>query len=271
MKTETKASFNESYGSKPPENYERYFVSVIGEPLARDLLRLANIQKGERVLDVACGTGIIARLALQQTGPRGTVCGVDMNPGMLAMAHSLTPETTISWHEASAEEMPLPDASFDVAICQISLQFMEEPVAALREMHRLLVPGGRLILNVPGPAGDLFVIMAESMERNIGPQAAGFVNRVFSIDDPEMIRHMAVKAGFDDVEVRTQNKLFPMPAPKDFLWQYIYATPLAGVIAEADEDSRASLEKEIVGKWQEFLDDGAFIYEQRIISVRATK
>jgi ubiquinone/menaquinone biosynthesis C-methylase UbiE len=112
--------FGKAYGGNPPANYERFFVPAIGAPLATDLIHLAALRPGERVLNFACGTGVVARLASQEVGDTGTVAGLDVNPGMLAVARSTTPlGMPIEWHEASAEAMPLPDASFDVVLCQM--------------------------------------------------------------------------------------------------------------------------------------------------------
>lgn len=273
MKTEIKQQYNKNLGSKPPQNYERFFVPTIGEPVAKDLIRKAELQPGERVLDAACGTGIIARLALKKVGSKGTVTGLDINPGMLAVARSITKDLPIKWYEANAEKIPFEDQSFDVVICQLSFQFMEDRVAALQQMHRVLAPGGRLLLNVPGPAGEPFAIMAEAMERNISPEAKSFVDQVFALNDTEEIRELIQNAGFRKVDIQANNKALSLPSPKDFLWQYIYSTPLAGVLAEANEKAKTSLEEDVVNKWQEFVDedDNAFIYEQRIVTVSALK
>ena len=119
--------FGKAYSGNPTANYERFFVPAIGAHLATDLLRLAALRPGERVLDVACGTGVVARLASQQVGDTGAVAGLDVNAGMLAVARSATrPGMPIEWHEASAEAMPLPDASFDVVLCQMGLQFVPD-------------------------------------------------------------------------------------------------------------------------------------------------
>src|SRR3546814_10556694 len=104
--------------------------------ISADLVRNAALREGERVLDVACGTGVVTRLASEQVGATGAVSGLDVNPGMLAVARAATPEgMSIEWHEANAEAMPLPDASFDVVLCQLGLQFMPDRQAALREMR----------------------------------------------------------------------------------------------------------------------------------------
>ncbi len=264
--------FGKAYGGKPPVNYERFFVPAIGAPLATDLIRLAALRPGERVLDVACGTGVVARLASQQVGATGTVAGLDINPGMLAVARSATPpDMPIEWHEASAEAMPLPDESFDVVLCQMGLQFMPDKHAALREMQRVLVHGGRLILNVPGPTPRLFTIMGEALERHIGAEAAGFVNHVFSLHDTAEIQNLISGAGFHDVSVQSDTKSLRLPAPKGFLWQYVHSTPLAGPVAQMDDDRRSLLERDVVAKWQEFVKDRALVLQVRNVVATARK
>ena len=105
------------------------------------------------MVDVACGTGVVARLAAARVGPAGAVTGVDVTPGMLAVARSISADgPPIEWHEASAGKLPLPDASADVVLCSLGLQFFPDREAALREMRRILVPGGRLAVNAPGPS-----------------------------------------------------------------------------------------------------------------------
>ena len=114
----------ENYSGTAPDNYERYFVPAIGAPLAAELVDVAALRPGERVLDVACGTGIVTRFAAERVGADGAVAGVDINPGMLGVARSAArPELGIDWHEASAEALPFEDETFDVVLCQMGLQF----------------------------------------------------------------------------------------------------------------------------------------------------
>ncbi len=262
--------FGKAYGGEPPANYERFFVAAIGAPLASDLVSLATLRRGERVLDVACGTGVVARLAAEEVGGTGSVAGLDVNPGMLAVARSATPsDLPIEWHEASAEAMPLPDASFDVVLCQMGLQFMPDKPAALREMRRVLVRGGRLILNLPGPTPRLFTIMAEALDRHIGAEAAGFVNLVFSLHDTAEIESLVRNSGFHDVSVQSEIRPLGLPAPEEFLWQYVHSTPIAGAVAQVDDDRRGSLEREVVARWQEFVEDRALALQLRVVVATA--
>lgn len=105
------------------------------------LIDLARPKLGERVVDIACGTGIVARLAAVKVGPTGIVTGIDLNPGMLNVARSLgmaDDAASVQWQEASADKLPSADSAFDIAYCQLGLQFFADRPAALREMRRVL-------------------------------------------------------------------------------------------------------------------------------------
>jgi ubiquinone/menaquinone biosynthesis C-methylase UbiE len=158
-----------------PENYERYLVLSIFSPWADDLVEMAALQTGQSVLDIACGTGLVARTAARRLGSGGTVVGLDLSAPMLAAARSAAAAegVTIEWREGSALKLPLADEAFDVVFCQQGLQFFPDRAAALREMHRVLAPGGKLVLSVwrqielsPG-----FRALAESLGRRVGPEA----------------------------------------------------------------------------------------------------
>ena len=260
MKTGTEVSF-EIYRGDAAENYERYFVPMIGRPVADELLEAAGLRLGERVLDLACGTGVIARLAAARVGGAGAVTGVDINPGMLAVARSVPAEgAPIEWHDGAAEELPLPDSSFDAALCQLGLQFFRDRTAGLREMRRVLVAAGRGIASVPKSKPELFSAVEETVEAHLGRDAADFLRLVFSIDGREL-GDLFRSAGFDDVETRTSDERLRLAPPPDFLWQYVYSTPLAAAAQLLDEQSRADLEREVVEAWRPFTHDGVLMLE----------
>src|SRR5215475_2176295 len=133
-----------------PENYERYLVPTIFGPWALDLVEEAGARPGERVLDIACGTGIVARTAAGRVGSGGTVVGLDVSAPMLDVARVVAAGEglSIKWREGSAMKLPFPDTAFDVTLCQQGLQFFPDRATALREMHRVLGPGGRVALSV---------------------------------------------------------------------------------------------------------------------------
>jgi ubiquinone/menaquinone biosynthesis C-methylase UbiE len=262
--------FDQSFRASAPENYQRFFVPVIGAPLAEDLLREAALVERERVLDVGCGTGVVTRLAAARVGREGRVVGLDINPGMLAVARSVTPaEDGIEWYEESAEVLPFADRSFDVILCQLSLQFMPDRSRAMAEMHRVLVPGGRLVLNVPGPADVLFETLADAMEHHVAPEAATFVRTVFAMHEEPAIEDLLKQAGFRDVEAHAYTSELELPPAEDFLWQYIGSTPLGNAVERVSDEARAALADEVLEVWRHHEDGDRLPYHQRVVMASA--
>jgi SAM-dependent methyltransferase len=257
--------FYEAYGGSAPESYERYFVPAIGGPLAHDLIAEAAIRPGERVLDVACGTGVVSRLAAERVGPAGSVAALDMNTAMLDVARTVSAAATppIRWYESTAESMPLPDGSFDVVLCQLGLQFVTDKPAVLREVHRVTAKGGRVLVTVPRPSVFFAVLEDASARRILG--AAEFVRAVFSLNDPDEVERLFRGAGFRDVTVRRYTKTLRLPPPRDFLWQYVQCTPLAEQVAGAEQAVLAALERDVVDGWQPWVRNGGMSYEQEMI------
>jgi ubiquinone/menaquinone biosynthesis C-methylase UbiE len=245
-------------GINPAENYQKFFVPAIGAPVAEDIVAQAGLKPGERVLDVACGTGVVSRLAAERVGAQGSVTGLDIHPGMLAVAKSATPsDMKIVWRQGDAESLPFDDGGFDVGFCQMGLQFPSGKLAALREMRRVLKTGGRVLINVPGPKPPLFEILTDGLARHFGPQAASFADRVFSMYDVDELTELMRGAGFRDVRVTSMPMDFQLPPPVDFLWQYIHSTPLAEAAGQASPDQRQALERDVCGRWQAFATNGS--------------
>ena len=252
----------EAYAGTGPENYERYFVPAIGQPLATALVDVASVRPGQRVLDVACGTGIAARVAAERVGRDGVVAGADLNPGMLAVARS-TPAggTPITWHEAAADALPFPDGTFDLVLCQLGLQFFPDRLGALRDMRRVLAPSGRALVLVPGPAPEIFVILEEALASHFTPEVATFVRVVFSLYDPDELRGLMAGASFRRPDARAHTRTLHLPSPEEFLWQYVYSTPLATAAADLDDQARAAVTRDVVASWRPFTRQGKLVLE----------
>ena len=234
------------------ETYERALVPAVFAPWAPQVVALADPQPGERVLDIACGTGLIARLAAERVGRTGNVTGLDLNPGMLSFAASITspdPATSapITWREASATNMPLPDAAFDVVYCQLGLQFFPDRPAAMREMYRVLVPGGRLGLMVwqgiqysPG-----FGALAAALARHVSTEAAGIMRAPFGLAEAEQLRALVAAEGFRDIAIQSVAGTVRFPSVSRFVQDYVRGSPLSGHVAKVSDDTRAALVSEV--------------------------
>ena len=124
----------------PAEFYEEFFVPGMFRPLADQLLRIAAPQRGSTVLDLACGTGIVARRAAPRIGDSGRIVALDLRPGMIAAASAIaSPEgAVIEWKQGDATALDLPDSTFDLVLCQQGLQFFPDLAQALREVGRVL-------------------------------------------------------------------------------------------------------------------------------------
>jgi ubiquinone/menaquinone biosynthesis C-methylase UbiE len=229
------------------ELYQSFFVPSIATPVSGELLRTAGLRPGDRVVDVACGTGIVTRAAAEKVGPTGSVIGVDISAEMLAVAGA-TPAAgaPISWQEADAASLPLPDQSCDVALCQMGLMFMENRAGAVADLHRVLTPGGRVVINTPGRIQPVFEAMEQAIVDNIDPNLGAFVSAVFSMHDPSMLAGLLTEAGFDAVQAKEYDATFDLPEPIEFLWNYINLTPLSALVAAAPEEAKAALERQFV-------------------------
>jgi ubiquinone/menaquinone biosynthesis C-methylase UbiE len=259
------------------ENYERALVPAVFAAWAPQVIALAQPRSGDRVLDVACGTGVVARLAAERVGGTGDVVGLDLNPGMLAVAASIAPNATptnarITWREASATKMPLPDASFDIVYCQLGLQFFPDRPAALREMYRVLVPEGRLGLMVwrgiehsPG-----FRVLADGLERHVGPEAGALMRAPFSLADVDELHTLITGAGFREVTIRPVQGTIRFPSPARLVQDYAAGSPLAGHVAKVSDEARAALIGEVGQALQSYVVGGALAFpiEAHLASAR---
>ncbi|MEO7442534.1 MAG: hypothetical protein ABIW46_03265, partial [Acidimicrobiales bacterium] len=149
--------------------------------------------------------------------------------------------------------------------------FFPDRLAALQQARRVLVPGGRLVVNVPGPTPGLFAVMEGALARHLTPEAAAFVGVVFSLHDAGEIRELIGEAGFNDVKVRPITKTLRLPAPADFLWQYVHSTPLAGAAAGLDSDGRSALERDVIAGWRPFTEDGGLTLEVEVATATGRK
>jgi ubiquinone/menaquinone biosynthesis C-methylase UbiE len=232
-----------------PEAYERYLVPTLFTLWATDLIGRLPLHAGEHVLDVACGTGSVARLAAHRVSPGGTVTGLDLNPGMLAVARSLphAPDVRMDWREGSAMALPSANALFNVVLCQQGLQFFPDRVAALREMHRVLVPGGRLGLSVWRPLqhNPYMAALGNALERHVSAEVAASSRTVCALGDAETLRSLLLQVGFREVCISIATLVMRFVSVEAFVPGQFVATPYARAVAALDAPARTALLEDV--------------------------
>ena len=227
------------------EIYEEFFVPALFQQWASIVADAAGIRAGQRVLDVACGTGVLAREAAARVAPGGSVVGLDRNDGMLAMARRMAP--AVDWKAGRAEQLPFPDGSFDAVVSQFGLMFFDDRVAALREMKRVLRTGGRLAVAVcdsldrsPG-----YSALAALLDRLFGKRVGDAFRSPFVLGDAARLHAMCDEAGIADASV----------------------TRREGTVRFASIDALVSTERACVWTLGGLLDDAQF--ERLLIDARS--
>ena len=194
----------------PAQLYEEFFVPGMFLQCCRELLDAVPPRPGERVLDVAAGSGVVAREVAPLVGPEGRVAGVELRPGMVAVASSLPAPAgaPIEWHEGDAVALAFPDASFDLVLCQQGLQFSPDQEKAVSEMHRVLSPGGRVGVAVwqDLERQGLFAELTEVEARHLAVVGMTYedIALPFLLGDPEWLGGLLEEAGLRDVRVETR-------------------------------------------------------------------
>lgn len=260
-----------------PEIYARELVPAIFGPWAPVLVDLADPVVGERVIDVACGTGAVARAAAQRVGLGGRVIGIDINPGMLTVARNQsTPQADIApmeWREASADALPAPDESCDIVYCQLGLQYFPDRAAALREMRRVLAKNGRLALLVwrsidhsPG-----FAALAEALDQHVSVAAGSVMRAPFVMEDTREIRALVASAGFHDIIFSQRVGAVRFHSIDRMVQCQIAGSPLASHVAQVDETNREKLLNAVNMSLQEYVGDDGLSFPIAAHLVRAVR
>ena len=207
---------NEGRNNTAAETYEQHLVPAMFEPFATDLIQLCDIRRSDRILDVACGTGIVSRLAIDYVDvSAGKVIGVDINHVMLNVARHRYAGKNIDWKEGSATSLPFPNKFFDLVVCQQGLQFFTDRLKALKEMTRVLVGAGngdkgygRLVLSAWTSINDSpgFSILERLLQDTISHEAATIMQLPHSVSDSTELTSLVRDAGFGIILCREVTK-----------------------------------------------------------------
>jgi SAM-dependent methyltransferase len=258
-----------------PEAYERHLVPAIFAPWSAVLMELARLQPGERVLDAACGTGVVARAAISPVGAAGKVTGVDLNAGMLEMARAAAGEAgqSITWREANLEALPFGDGEFDVVLCQQGLQFCPDKPAAVAEMRRVLRVGGRLALSVwrEMPHVPYILAVAGALADHVSAEASQRMSAPCSFGSADALRGVLSQGGFKDVQIRIDVLPMRVASLEEFLPGQFMASPIAADIGALGERAQVAFFDDIRRRLLPYMDDAGLAVPLEAHSVIASR
>jgi ubiquinone/menaquinone biosynthesis C-methylase UbiE len=247
-----------------PSNWERLMVPAVCGRAAEDLVARAGLRPGDRVVDIACGTGIVARHAVDRVRWGGRVTGVDLNPRMLAVAREVTTHLypPIEWIEADVAALPLEDASFDVAVCQFAVQFFPDRRAAFSEIHRVLVPGGRLAFSVIAAAAlhRPWIVLAEALETHVSREAGDIVRSIFAVESIDEVRTELQFAGFSSVRVENRFEPARYPSFADFAGFETASMPTPPDMAAAIQANFDAIAADVAAALADHEDDHGVVF-----------
>lgn len=250
------------------EIYDEFFVPALFREWAAPVAEAAKLSPGHKVLDVACGTGVLAREALGQVRPGGGVVGLDCNAGMLEVAKRSSAE--VEWKLGQAESLPFPEGHFDAVVSQFGLMFFEDRAAALREMWRVLRPGGRLAVAVWAAVEDTpgYAAMVALLERLFGERAANALRAPYILGDPETLQGLFEAAGILGVRTTTRDGTARFPSIESWVHTDVKGWTLADLIDEAQYET---LQREAQRELSAFTGSGgavAFRHPAHIVTAQ---
>ena len=257
-----------------PAAYEKHIVPAFSGAWAEDMVKRAALRNGERVLDLACGTGIVSRHALQFLGTSGAVTGVDVNAAVLEKAREICPPDAapVEWKQADAAALPFSDAVFDVALCQQGLQYFPDRSRALKEIKRILVPGGRIVFSVWRSIdySPFYQALHHALARYVSPEAAEMLSSAYALSDADELKALFTSAGFKRIELSIVIKQMRCPSLKEFLGGGFAASPFAEEISALPEAKHEKLLQMVRNAVVDYIDDKGLAapMESHLISAR---
>lgn len=229
------ADQNAAYTGAVPEIYDRYLGPTLFEPFAADLVHRLNVPETASVLELACGTGIVTRRLRDRLPPGTTLVATDLDEAMLSVARrKFRPGEDVEWEQADAVSLPFPPSAFEAVVCQLGLMFFSDKKAALREVHRVLSPGGTFAFNVWDSIGHTgFCDVANrTICSSFEQDPPNFYDVQFGFYDRELIRTLLYSTGFIDIEMSILILECTSPSASDAAQGLVEGTPVGAAIKE---------------------------------------
>ena len=255
----------------PSEIYEQYMVPAIFGRWSRALLFVVDPQPGERVLDLACGTGVVARMAKQMVQPGGEVIGVDFNGAQIATARTI--DSSIDWREGDAGSLSFADQDFDLVVCQQGFQFFPDRLQAVKEMHRILKPDGRVGITVwscieknPG-----YQALAHALGKTVGSSAAGLLDELFAFPSSDEVGRFFADGGFSDAIVETYQIDAVFSSAEEFTRAIAVGSIIRRTDAHFSEETLDLITADVAAELAPYLGDDGLKFPMEAHLLTATK
>ncbi len=226
------------FAGSVPAFYDRQLGPVLFEPFAADLVGRLPASDGLRVLEIACGTGIVTRRLRQALPDTATLVATDLNEPMTAYAREAVPASGIVWQEADAQALPFDAGSFDVVVCQFGFMFLPDKTQGFREARRVLGPGGVLLANVwqSLEANPAAAVIHALLERLFPADPPRFMETPYGYHDTERIRADMLEGGWTDVQLEDVRLQGLGPSAADYAAGFAIGSPLAHDLTERGAD-----------------------------------
>ena len=223
--------------------YDRELVPWLFEPWAEMMVDLVAPEPSSRVVDLACGSGLIVRHLLNRLDESATVQGVDIDAAMLSYAAMTVDDPRVSWHESDAARLPFESHSVDRASCHQGLQFFPDRSAVLAETRRVLEPGGRLAVSTWGRLDDnpWPAALSVAAGRLINEKAGAAMSVVCDLGDPVELGNLLEAAGYEDIRVDVQTQAVTHRDARAAAAGQLSALPSGSAIDELSDNEQKHL------------------------------
>lgn len=255
--------------------YDDVLVPLMFDPWARSLLAERADWQGRTVLDVATGTGIVARMLVDLVGPSGRVVATDLNPEMIQCARERCNGSVpaVEFLECPASPLPIPDQSIDTAVCQQGFQFFPDRAAAAQELARVLRPGGSVLVSTWLPVSEcvFFEWICDALVETGEPEIAATMRLPFDHCSADDLRNAFGTAGFTDIVVSRRAVDFVMPGGVEQAITATHATPIGPSLRALADDKLEAFEAALERRVGEFSPDGITMGKLATNLLEATK
>ncbi len=254
-----------------PSAYEKYIVPAYTGAWAKEIVNRACLNEGEKILDVACGTGLVARIAAEKQSCSDLIFGVDVNEVMIKKAQEI--EKGISWHNNDVTDLPFFDNFFDVILCQQGLQYFPGSDLALKEMNRVLAENGRILISVWRPIkySPFYESLCKILEEYVDANAGSMLSAAFAFGDYEKLKSLFVNAGFNNININIVVKQMSYSPFEEFVIGGIMASPFSKDIQRMQESKQEEMLLEIYNSNLNYIDDNGLAAPMESYIVNAKK